>query len=131
MALRTTAELVAGIIEVDEDISLTPFMNAANELVTELCAGVSSYSTTRLQTIETWLSAHFYAIRDPRLVSEKASKVASTNQSKVDLAFDNSHYGQMAMGLDTNGGLASLNKRMKMGGGVPSLTWLGEEDTSG
>ena len=129
---RTTDASVGGIIEVDSSISLTPFISIANELVTECCGSVTpAYSTTRLELIERWLAAHFYTNRDGRAFREKAGSVSKEKQSKVDLGFDTSHYGQTAMRLDTLGGLASLNEQSKKGGNQPvSATWLGSEDES-
>jgi len=123
---RTTEESVQGIIEHDATISLTPFIEVANALVTELCTD-DSYDDTRLELIERWLSAHFYAIRDPRAESEKAGSVSVKYQSKVELGFDVTHYGQMAMRLDTAGGLAALNVQAKKGGKkTVSATWGGK-----
>jgi len=50
MAVRTTAEAVGGIIEVDATISLTPFIEVANALVTEHCS-TDDYDATRLELI--------------------------------------------------------------------------------
>lgn len=126
---RTTSTAVSAIIEVDSTITLTPFIEAANALVTECCGSVSDYDSTRLELIERWLSAHFYTVRDMRAEQEKAGSVSQKLQSKVDLGFDTSHYGQMAMRLDTNGGLASLNERIKAGTGATMMaTWLGTEN---
>lgn len=126
---RTTDEAVEGIIEVEENATLTPFIEAANVLVTEVCTS-STYDDARLELIERWLSAHFYAIYDPRFESEKAGDVAAKYQTKVNLGFDVTHYGQMAMRLDTAGGLASLNTEAKSGGRVTaSLTHANDGET--
>lgn len=128
MAVRTTSAAVALIIEVDSDIGLTPFIEAANALVTEHCS-TDDYDTTRLELIERWLSAHIYTIRDMRAEQERADTVSEKKQSRVDLGFDTSHYGQMAMRLDTKGGLATLNEQMKKGSSqVVQMTWLGDDD---
>lgn len=125
---RTTSALVGGIIELDSSITITPFILVANELVTELCSS-DDYTSTRLELIERWLSAHFYSVRDPRAEVEKAGPVSEKFQSKVDLGFDTSHYGQMAMRLDTEGGLAALNEQIKRGKKVTvGATWLGTAD---
>ena len=129
MAVRTTSALIGAIIEVDDDIGLTPFIDIANELVTE-CCGDAGYGESRLKLIETWLAAHCYTIRDMRAESERAADTAEKKQSKVDLGFDTSHYGQMAMRLDTEGGLAALNKKSKEGGKVTvGITWCGTPET--
>lgn len=128
MAVRTTAALVGGIIEVDSNITLTPFIEIANELVTECCTG-GDHTDLRLAQIEKWLAAHFYTCRDMRAEMEKAGSVSQKLQSKVDLGFDTSHYGQMAMRLDTEGSLAALNERIKKGKRASvSVTWLGTAD---
>ena len=140
MAVRTTYEAVGGIIELDASIvptavSMLPFITVASELVDECCVGdagpATPYTDERLELIERWLSAHFYTNRDPRLVNEKAGPVGGSYQSRVDLGFDTSHYGQTAMRLDTNGGLSKLNDDMKKGKPVVGAVWLGtsEEDT--
>jgi hypothetical protein len=130
MAVRTTYAEVAKIIEVDTTITtdLVPFIEAANALVTEVCTD-SGYTTERLELIERWLSAHFYAIRDPRPETEKAGSVSVKYQSKVELGFDVTHYGQMAMRLATAGELAALNNQAKNGGKqTVGVSWLGESD---
>jgi len=128
---RTTSTAVALIIEVNASISLTPFIEIANAFVTECCSSVTTYDAARLELIERWLSAHCYTIRDMRAESEKASDVSEKKQSKVDLGFDTSHYGQIAMRIDTAGGLAKLNEEAKSGGiQAVGVSWLGDEDLS-
>lgn len=122
---RTTLALIGGIIQVDpeivpDDAAMVPFIAVANELVTECCTGakgpVTEYPEDRLELIERWLAAHFYTNRDPRVTNEKAGSVGQAFQSQVGLGFDTSHFGQMAMRLDTNGGLAKVNEDTKKGG---------------
>ena len=131
MAIRTTTALIEGIIEVNSAISLTPFIAAANAIVTQVSTDLPSmktaYTTEQLQTIETWLSAHFYTVRDMRAERERAGSVEEKFQSKVDLGFNTSHYGQMAMRLDWHGGLAALDKKILKGNyKVPTVSWLGK-----
>lgn len=129
MAFRTTAIAVGKIIEVDASIDLDPFIETANALVTELCVP-SGYNAARLELIERWLSAHFYAVRESRAASEGAGAVSVSYQNAVDLDLKCTMYGQQAMLLDTAGGLAGLNLQSK-GGAVPhaSVTWLGTKTT--
>ena len=127
MAIRTTAEQVSAIVEVDTSISLTPFIEVASALVDEVCATVEAgYADARLELIERWLSAHFICIRDPQASSEKAGSVGQSLQNKVDLHFNQTRYGQMALLLDTSGTLAALQAQAE-GKGVltASLTSLG------
>jgi len=124
--MRTSAVAIEAIIEVDSGVDLTPFITVANALVTEVCAVVSTYDADRLELIERWLSAHFYTVLNPRYTAEKIASIAVNYQSAIDLGFNSSHYGQVAMRLDTNGGLAKLDAKAKQGGGVSSFNWLGK-----
>jgi hypothetical protein len=109
---RTNDSLVEGIIKVNSTISLTPFITIANLMVTQCCTDLpEDYSDDQLEQIETWLSAHFYTVRDMRAERERAATVEEKFQSKVDLGFNTSHYGQMAMRIDFHGGLAALDKQ--------------------
>lgn len=128
---RTTDVLVKGVIEVDTLAvpDLTPFIVVANELVTEICVP-AGYADSRLELIETWLAAHFYAIRDPRLTSETVGPLSQSIESRVDLGLDVTRYGQMAKRLDTAGGLALLDERMKKGYGkfnLSGVTYIGKD----
>jgi hypothetical protein len=120
MAVRTTEELVAGVIEVDEDITLTPFISAASSLVDRVSAYAAENDllqddedgksrSEKLEEIETWLAAHFYTVRDPRTTQEGAGPVSASYQSRVDLRLFTSHYGQMAAALDETGVLERIN----------------------
>jgi len=130
---RTTVDQVELIIDLDSGISLTPFIEVANALVTEICAaavdsdGALVYGATRLELIERWLAAHFYHVRDPKASREDVDSVAATYQSVVKIGFNSTHYGQMSMRLDTNGGLSRLDQAAVKGGSATvSLTWLGK-----
>jgi hypothetical protein len=129
---RTDADLVATIIEVDEDIDLDAFITTANELVTEVCTGdkgpTPAYTDVRLELIERWLAAHAYAIREMIPASERAGPVATAYQYEVGLHLSNTMYGQQALTLDTNGGLASLSKSTEEGKlRTAGVIWLGTE----
>ena len=130
MAYRTTDAAVKLIIEVDINISTTSFIEAANALVTQCCTNLTTdYTDAHLELIERWLSAHMYTNRDMRASEERAGDVSQRLQSKVDLGFDTSHYGQMAMRLDYQGGLAALNEKIKKGQrATVSLTYLGKTE---
>lgn len=124
---RTTSAAVEGIIEVDATIDLAPFIETASALVDDVAVG-TTLSATRLELIERWLSAHFYTVRDPRAVQERADRVEETFQSKVDLNLATSHYGQQAMILDTTGKLRALSSGRAM---TVSAHWLGNEEDRG
>lgn len=131
---RTTTAAVAGVIEQDTTINsgdLSVFIDAANELVTELCAPATSYTGYRLELIERWLAAHFYAVRDPRALSEGVKGITTAYMTgRQGMILQSTSYGQQAMALDSNGYLSQMSvqvehgrRRRKLGvlhlGGVP------------
>jgi hypothetical protein len=130
---RTSDALVEDIIEVDSDISLTPFITVANSMVTQFCVDDdATNSAAQLILIETWLSAHFYCIRDKRAEQEKADVVSAKYQGKTDMYLDSSDYGQTAMQLDYTNGLSAMNKALKNGStavrAMGAVTWVGTDE---
>lgn len=131
---RTTPLLVQGIIEVDTSIPVDPFIEAATMLIDRVVAtaldedDLPYYTAPQLEIIERWLSAHFYAVRDPRAVTEGAGSVIARYESHVELNLNNTRYGQQAMLLDSAGGLAALNNDMKKGKRKVALHWGGTEE---
>lgn len=138
---RVTATEVKKIIAIDTPtvnkvaVDLDEFIDIANELVTEVCDPASTgYTTGRLKSIEKYLAAHCYTVLGPRTVRERVGGIQQVFESKLDLGFDNSRYGQLAMRLDTKGGLALLNNAMKTQKGLlpggagavkPGVKWMG------
>ena len=130
MAVRTTDAKVKEIIDVDDSVSLTPFIAISNQLVTEVCGGTDTIHTEeRLTIIETWLAAHFYAIRDNRLSAESLDfmEYRSEFQFKVGYDLRNTMYGQQVLIMDTSGGFAGLNNQATSGRVVGTINWLGTE----
>lgn len=144
MAARTTPELVKTIIEVDDTIDLGAFISAATTLVDRCCVyeadgeTLLDYTSGDLEQIERWLAAHFYRIRDPDLTASTIGQLEDQYEGKVDLRLEVTKYGQMAMLLDTHGGLAALNNGLgkvekvfpQATGRKPRVLWLGRKDTS-
>ena len=125
--MSITADDVKEVVEVDDSISLIPFIAAANELVTELCSD-SEYTSTRIDMICVWLSAHFYLIRDQAVASERAGDVGVNYQYQIGLNLQQTKQGQMAMTLDTAGNLAALSKRIEEGKSSSiHIGWLGTD----
>lgn len=118
MARVTEAE-VKEIIEIADDfVTLDPFILIANEIVNIIAVNDTTITDTILKEIERWLSAHFTAIRDPRVDSEKAGSVGAKYQYKVDIGFEVTTYGQMAKRIDSSGTLAKMDADAKSGGPV-------------
>ena len=126
---RTTDALVSGIIAVKATIPLTPFIDVANNMVTDVCLD-SGYTDAKLTLIETWLAAHFYAVRDPRVDMEKAGSVSQKFQYEVDLNLAVTVYGQQAMVIDSDGNLAKVNKQATTGNATlkkVGVVWAGTD----
>lgn len=124
----TTTELIEGIIQTQVGFDLTPFINMATQIVTDVCIyPTNPYTPDKLTMIATWLAAHFYTIYDNQLARAKAGSVSVGYMYKIDYGFKNSMYGQQAMRLDNQGGLAGLdnvtNVRRTINAGI---MWLGK-----
>jgi len=125
MVVRTTANAVSEIVKVKTGDDLTPFIEAANGIVTQHCTN-AAFATTQLELIERWLSAHFYLIYNPARLSDRAAVVSKQIESRVDLGFDVTRHGQMAMRLDWSGALSALNEQAKKGAKMTAgVAWLG------
>lgn len=131
----TSDAQVKSIADIDDAIDTTPFIETAHALVVLLCEGDKgpdpAYDAAHLELIERWLAAHFYHILDMRAASEKAGSVAISYQHEVDLLLHQTMYGQQAMILDVNGGLANHNKEVEDGtaGRKGAVNWLGTTKT--
>jgi hypothetical protein len=113
---RTTDAQVKELFEDTITASRVPFIAVANALVTRACVtDDSEYSSADLELIERWLAAHFYTVRAPVPTSESAGGVSQSLSVSVEVGLGSSMYGQTAMTLDTEGGLAALNAATKDG----------------
>lgn len=108
MSARATEEMVKNIIDTDlTNEQITPFLTAANTMVTDLLLG-ESYSVTTLQEIERWLAAHFVAVRDPQITKEKIGDAQVAYEGKTDMGLNSTRYGQQVMVLEHHGILTRL-----------------------
>lgn len=132
MSYRITQADVEAIIDFDPSIAdFTPFIAAAEELVTELCVP-AGYTPTRLAIIETWLAAHFLAIRDPRYISESIGQASISTGMTLAQNLALTPYGQQSQLLDTNGSLAWIDKHISQGKRAKvSLSYLGTKCPTG
>ena len=121
MALVTTTE-VAAIIDVSGDYDLTPFILAADALMTQLDLEGKGLSDALLKEIQRWLAAHFAAQLEKRYASEKTGDAATAYQYKIDLRLQDTMYGQQAIILDTSGTLRNLNDKGSAGGPLVEAT---------
>ena len=130
MAIRTTSSYIESIVEKDTDIIVSSsdwdsFIATGSILVDRMVSDakgadgaayyVEATDSVQLELIERWLSAHFYAVRDPRFTSESAGGVSTNFLTAVDLNLNVTMYGQQAMILDTSGYLADIQDQTKTG----------------
>ncbi len=127
MAIRTTEVAVAAIVEVDDTISLLPFIEVASRIVTKVCTS-DDLEDEDLELIERWLSAHFYKLRDQAIASEGVGKLSQSFQYKIETHLASTMYGQAAMDADTSGALAAYNREQQQGAGrrTVSVLYLGK-----
>ena len=108
MAIRATEAMVKEIIDTDlTNEQITPFLIAANTMVADLLLN-ENYSVTTLQEIERWLAAHFVAVRDPQVTSEKIGDAQAVYEGKTGKGLESTRYGQQVMTLEHHGLLAQL-----------------------
>jgi hypothetical protein len=91
------------------DASIKACITAANILVDEKISGLGE---DQLKEIERWLAAHFVAVQDPKVVSEKIGSASATYEAtKLGEMLRATSYGQQAILLDTTGTLEGLGKK--------------------
>lgn len=121
----------------DMDDSFQSFIDLANDLADELCAGDSlitgtPHTLSRMDKIKTWLAAHFIKILDPQLVREEVSTLRMVYQQEVKLGLDQTRYGQQAKIIDTSGGLAAWDEQVKKNSIKvrTAIQWLGKSENA-
>jgi hypothetical protein len=135
---RTSATEVKKIVVVRNTVPETAALNSAittaNIVVTRVCVPYGEgYDETDaddialLAEVEKYLAAHFFCIFKPRREFEQAKSVAQRIQTKVDLGLKLTHYGQQAIFLDVNGGLANKELEDATLKVNEKLEWLGTE----
>lgn len=90
---------------------LNPFVITAGVVVDTHLAS-KGLSADILVEIEKYLAAHFATLLDPRAKTEKVGNEYSvTYQGETGMRFEATHYGQMALVLDSSNTLASLGQK--------------------
>jgi hypothetical protein len=127
VAVRTTELQVIGVLGANYDgtTSLTPFIDTATSLVDDIdMADTSSLmSDNRLELIERYLAAHFYAHADMIAASRSTGAAGGSFQGQTSLGFDGTYYGQTAKRLDATGLLMKLDMPVRP---KASLKWMGK-----
>lgn len=122
---------MAGVITISPALSTTRSIAAGNLLVEKLCLE-SGYTDAHLTEIETWLAAHFYSVVDkatrPQMESAGQGAAQITYFGRVGLYLTETHWGQQAIALDTEGNLAAWQAAMEKGKSKrASIGWLGND----
>ncbi len=125
MALLTTVEAVQQIIDYDQDFipDINPFMDTAVALTDSVIG--DALADTLLEQVQKYLTAHLIGVTDPRLQSAQVKSLMESYQHKLSLGLGVTHFGQVAMMLDTSGKLAAWNQRVVEGKGKVQLFWAG------
>lgn len=123
---RTTEYEVRSVIETDEKISVAQFIKTAGVFTDRVSTKATDMGITvtaaELTAIETYLAAHFYALRDPQYQSKSTGKSQATFQGKTEMGLNLTWWGQQAIALDPTGTLDADSFEA-------GLTWLGTERT--
>lgn len=107
--------IIDTVIEVED---LTPFIAAANVIVTDRVAGRTylgpdgtqvTVTDATLVEIEKWLAAHFAAMRDKRVAADAIGPGSFTYEGKTDMHLNFTRYGQQAQMLDPTGSLQAIS----------------------
>ena len=118
--------------EFPTDASISSFILTANLLVNEVCAGTTpAYSAEHLQMIETWLAAHFFAIRAKVISSEGVAGLSTSYAFMAGQYLASTPQGQAALSLDVQGGLARKQAQIISGtaGMKASASFVGTTST--
>lgn len=111
MANRVTASEVKEIYDTSmADATITPFIDVANDLVTEKLTG--EHNDTRLAMIEKFLTAHLItSTRDRPAIEEEIGDARVHYSDIFGENLKSTTFGQAVLMLDTSGILNSMGKR--------------------
>lgn len=125
MVARTEECEVRAAIETDPDISINTYMTNAGIVTDQVSSEATklgiTVTTGILKLIETYISAHFYALFEQQSHEEDTGKARNKFQGKTNMYFEATLWGQQAIALDPTGFLSSS---------IPvTVLWAGTERT--
>jgi len=123
MAARTTTAKVKVVI--DTELTDCDAFIAIATLQVDAIAALGILGASVLEQIETWLSAHYVAIRDRQASKVTVLDSSHTYDGKTGTGLEATLWGQQALQMDTTGTLASGGRRRA------SVTYLGGYASSG
>jgi len=108
---RTTEQDVTDIFDTSLDgVSLSAWIDVANELVNDIADKDPSLGASRLEKLETLVAAHFAASQDQRHESNSGGARSVSYQGDTGMGFEGTKHGQVALTLDPTGTLANAHK---------------------
>jgi hypothetical protein len=124
---RTTDDRVALLIQYDRTFitDLQPFIDDASLIITNVVAIPLVPADEHLELVERYLAAHLVMVTSGQVSMEKVRSIQVQYGTMLDKGFAITHWGTMAMMLDTTGRLAALNARILSGGGIKQFFWAG------
>ncbi len=125
LVLGDSSTHAQGAGDYDGSRDLTPFIDSASSIVDRVAACATNkgktLSSTELELIERWLSAHLYMMSDQQYASKSTAGASASFRATGGLSLDGSTYGQTAKIVDHSGCLAAFDKRQ-----TAQLVWLGK-----
>lgn len=135
MAARTTPAKVIAILgrnfDAVADTDLSRFIDTSSSLVDYVSDNDPDglMTATRLEVVERWLAAHFYAHSDQLYQAKNTQSAGATFQGQTAMVLQSTQYGQTAMLLDLTNTLAKRNQEALTGyRRVATLQWLGSDE---
>jgi hypothetical protein len=117
---------VQRIVDYDQEFipDVQPFIDDAVIFLTAVI-GTGVVTDAVFDMVTNYITAHFISISDPRIHTEQVKSLLVTYQQKLDKGLGITHFGTMAMMLDTSGKLAAWNQRTVEGKGAKQFFWAG------
>lgn len=124
--MAITEDDVTRIIAFDTDRipEVQPFIDDAVLMLTNIIGTALTPATFDLVT--RYMTAHLIAVSDPRVSMEKVKSLQVRYDTKLDKGLGITHFGTMAMALDSSGKLAQWNRQVTSGEGLKQFFWAGE-----
>lgn len=126
MALRTTETKLRAVITTYDNVDVYPYLNTASVVVDGIVDCATDLDITvsdeLLAEIETYLAAHFYALRYPQYQDKKAGRARGKLMGETAMGYKSTLWGQMAIELDPTGCLEGA-------GNLLNGYWLGKDST--
>jgi hypothetical protein len=125
MSVRTSERSVKAILggHYDGSTGLQPFIDTAASFVDDIATKDATVTSSRLELIERYLAAHFYAHADQITQSRSTGGASGQFQGMTQMGFDATLYGQTAKRLDPTGHLINLDQPLRP---KASCMWLGK-----